>query len=222
MILMITVLVGCIFSLIVLGSCAFMSYDRSVLPNTNSTPSVGRDGNVNIADLFETGGTIGLYKYNPDGLGCTDYDIAGHQMPASVRTSRLGGVLGAVLGFLAFFMILLEFVCCRFWCSRVLIVLSLVSAGLIQLMTFFVFSSQACLPLENFGYRCGLDAGAIWSLVASGVFLLAAFLTCPTPKVSNTMQRIELRERSAMTLPLTHYTTFYDAFIIRQPHLCKS
>ena len=143
--------------------------------------------------------TFGLFKQNPTGQVCTEYDRSLDPYPA-MTASRLCAGIATILAILALLLLLIEFLCCRFWCSRLIVIIILMIASISQAFTLALFLAEPCGGRNGDKYLCSFSQGGIWSMVAAGLFLVEAILTCCTPKsvpllrVVRDMERLSVRD----------------------------
>jgi hypothetical protein len=148
MLLMSAAFIACIFSILCVLSCSFITY--TVPPGFISTSTAeshpfywdenaGEDDPVTFASL-------GLYRFNPNGIGCQDYTFDDSDAPRGVWSARLGGVGAFNLGTLGCLLLLLECMGCRFWCNRVTAAFTFLGAFILQCFTFMMFTTDGkCL-----------------------------------------------------------------------------
>lgn len=138
-----------VFSVLVFQSCAFMDYSMEPLEPDSSKPRDYlqfwryNDNNETTTSL-DTSATLGLYRYSPNNVSaCIEYGIAVDDLPTGFQAARIGSTLGILCGAAAGFLMLVEFICCRFWCSRVIIVFLVLFASIFQLVTFALFAAES-------------------------------------------------------------------------------
>jgi len=192
--LIVAVVVGVGFSISTVASCEFMSY--VLLPgNDNSTldqiPGFADDAGGNNV----TTGTFGLLYYNPGGSGCRPYESIITRESLWLSTAKITGIIAAAAGIATLALLIVETVCCRFVCSRVIIVLLLMTAVICQALTFLVYASSLCLSANDVRYPCIFDSGSTMSVIALCAFLFAALAACPTPKPRPMIKTLMERER---------------------------
>jgi hypothetical protein len=137
-------LTGFALSLSSFRGCDFFIYDLAPVP-TGIEPDV-RAGTENITYV-----KVGLHRYEAEGNGCRkltdDFDI----VDGFFTAARTGNALAILLSLVATILILFEFLCCRFPCSRVLITSLLVSAFFSQSLTFLVYVSDIwCVRMQSY------------------------------------------------------------------------
>ena len=211
-----------VFSLLALLSCDFLEheYPPSLGSSDAYSDTNGRQGDIVFAqgsdmnnnstsiqpediDLAVPIGrptpTFGLFKQNPTGQVCTEYDRSLDPYPA-MTASRLCAGIATILGILALLLLLVEFLCCRYPCSRLIVIIILMIASISQAFTLVLFLAEPCDGRNGDKYLCSFSQGGIWSMVAAGLFLVEATLTCCTPKsvpllrVMRDMERLSVRD----------------------------
>jgi hypothetical protein len=167
---------GFAFSLAALGKCDFFIYEPRNPPSGVEDTRPGILENVTIANL-------GLFKYDFDGQGCRDIPENLDQLSGWFTTAQVGASLAVFLSAAALALLLVDLVCCRFPCSRLLISIFFLIAFICQALTFLVYAAPICDPnYVNGPFPCSPDAGTWLSVVASALFLIVGFLTCCVPK----------------------------------------
>lgn len=111
---------GIVFSCLTLVSCHFLKY-------------IDADGNQ---------GAVGLYRYySVDTLQCINHDDS-VSYSESENAARMGAVVAPMAATIVILIVLVEFCCCRFICSRLLMGLGLIAAQVMQGITFLLFDSE--------------------------------------------------------------------------------
>ena len=111
---------GIVFSAMTVTSCRFVEYV---------------DGNGNP-------GAVGLYLYwNTTMTMCMDLPTF-LEYNASETAARMGGVVALMAASFTLLLLLLEFLCCRFICSKLLMGISVLTAQVMQGITFLFFDSE--------------------------------------------------------------------------------
>mmetsp|Transcript_14571 Transcript_14571/g.22188 ORF Transcript_14571/g.22188 Transcript_14571/m.22188 type:complete len:140 (+) Transcript_14571:41-460(+) len=117
LVLLITIC-GIVLSLLAGSSCYFMQF-------------LDENGNINGS---------GMFRYKAPGESCQKYD-ENRVYDGAENTARFGAVAAPLAAAGALTLILIEFACCRFPCSRVLMSLLYVAAFTSQALTFLLFFS---------------------------------------------------------------------------------
>jgi len=199
-------IIALVFSILTLLSCDFMEYEFPPPIGASDVDIIDSGSNTNSSSALPEGveppyrtPTFGLFKENPTGLVCTQYEDDHDPFPAHIA-SRLASAIATILGILALLLLLVEFLCCRFWCSRLIVIIILMVAGISQAFTLVLFLAEPCGGRNGDKYVCSLSQGGIESIVAAALFLLEAILTCCTPKsipllrVMRDMERLSVRD----------------------------
>lgn len=169
-------------SMATLGSCDFAVYQ--VRPgNTIPVP----------AQINATSVSFGLVSWDPYNTGCVRYtkDLES----TLVLTAQVGGFVGASAGFVVLLILLVEFVCCRFWCSRFFVCLLLILALIGQSLTFLLYASEYCINRADSSYPCTFSAGTGLSIASTVLFLFSAIVVCATPKPKPLVKMFMEQER---------------------------
>lgn len=85
--------------------------------------------------------TVGLYRYDPNYEGCREITDDFDQLSGQFTAARAGASLAAIFGVSGLGLLLVDLLCCRFPCSRLLISLLFVFAFVAQALTFLVFAA---------------------------------------------------------------------------------
>jgi hypothetical protein len=131
-------------------------------------------------------------------------DDANHdQLPTQFRLARLGISIAIIAGLIAALIIVIEFLLCRVFCSRVLINLGSLTAILSIPLTFVMFADSRCNPLavvtNDDGQQvggCSLGDGAEEALIAGALWLVTFILGCVLPKPQPLVRVIRDMERN--------------------------
>jgi hypothetical protein len=191
--LLLAAILAAIFSIAAVRSCEFLEYQRPRGASSNSAIVPTEYRNMTYA-------TLGIYRFSPEGGTCIGYNEP--IVPFSLKTARAGAVLGALLGCFAVLLLLVEFLFCRFWCSRTVIVWTYLAAIICQAISFSPFAGRLCHPEKNISaYFCGIDMGAIWSIVAMGLYLLCSIMACLTPHGKPLMRLVREMEKRQVRDP---------------------
>eukprot|EP00562_Extubocellulus_spinifer_P014205 CAMPEP_0178561082 /NCGR_PEP_ID=MMETSP0697-20121206/11820_1 /TAXON_ID=265572 /ORGANISM="Extubocellulus spinifer, Strain CCMP396" /LENGTH=429 /DNA_ID=CAMNT_0020194361 /DNA_START=152 /DNA_END=1441 /DNA_ORIENTATION=- len=166
-----------VFSLQSLTSCDFLTY--SWPPNGLAPPGVPPD--VTAGDLVGSP-TQGIWKHNPTGGVCIEYANEIRAPGPALRASRLCSVIGSAFGAIALLLLLIELTCCRFWCSRVIVMFVFIIACIGQAFTLTLLLGEVCGGRKGNKYLCDLGNGAKGALVATALYLSAAIFACCIPK----------------------------------------
>ena len=153
-------------------------------PPTSSRAEESSANRTTLKQFLGTSSTLGLYRYDPQDIsgGCRKYELSGSNLGKSFQTARACGILAAIFGSHALLMILVEFLCCRFWCSRNLIIIMLLLACITEALTTVIMLNNACLENKNAPYLCEMHRDSVLAFVASGLYLLSTFLSCLIPR----------------------------------------
>lgn len=200
---LVVAIIALVFSIMTLLSCDFLEYEFPPPIGASDVDIIDSSSNTNSSSALPDGvdrtPTFGLFKENPTGSVCTQYGDD-HDPFAAHTASRLASAIATILGILALLLLLVEFLCCRFWCSRLIVILLLMVAGISQAFTLVLFLAEPCGGRNGDKYVCSLSQGGIESIVAAALFLLEAILTCCTPKsipllrVMRDMERLSVRD----------------------------
>jgi hypothetical protein len=87
-------------------------------------------------------GAVGLYRYySTSDLQCVNHaDTV--QYNESETAARMGAVVAPMAATFCLLIVIVEFCCCRFICSRLFMGLGLVGAQIMQGITFLLFDSE--------------------------------------------------------------------------------
>lgn len=111
---------GIVFSVLTVASCHFLKY-------------IDGDGNQ---------GAVGLYRYyNVSTSQCVNHDDS-VSYNESENAARMGAAVAPMAATFCILVVLVEFCCCRFMCSRLFMGLGLVGAQIMQGITFLLFDSE--------------------------------------------------------------------------------
>eukprot|EP00542_Grammatophora_oceanica_P010362 CAMPEP_0194031928 /NCGR_PEP_ID=MMETSP0009_2-20130614/4980_1 /TAXON_ID=210454 /ORGANISM="Grammatophora oceanica, Strain CCMP 410" /LENGTH=214 /DNA_ID=CAMNT_0038672201 /DNA_START=102 /DNA_END=746 /DNA_ORIENTATION=+ len=160
-----TTIAAIVLSFMTVGSCHFIEYLDS-------------DGKEQYAGLFQF--------YDRTTKSCVAYDD-NFMFDESENAARVSAVLAPLTAFAAVLLVLLEFCCCRFFCSRFLIGFGLMSSLIFQGITLlWLDSDQFCggdIMNEILHQEpCSISHGAIYSAVAVALYFVTGCLIFCTPK----------------------------------------
>jgi len=178
-------------------SCQFLVYSlpTGALPEgivypDNSTMSSNR-----------TKAYIGIYRYadtdNPQ--VCLQYK----QNDTYVKVARTGIWISTICCCIALVSLLLEFCCCRFVCSRLMVNISLIFGAVGIPLCFVVFLHSACNAF-NFAhatYQCSLGGGAYAALIVLALLVVSMIVSCITPKALPLVTVAQRMEAEAVNDP---------------------
>eukprot|EP00565_Helicotheca_tamesis_P003882 CAMPEP_0185726048 /NCGR_PEP_ID=MMETSP1171-20130828/2143_1 /TAXON_ID=374046 /ORGANISM="Helicotheca tamensis, Strain CCMP826" /LENGTH=181 /DNA_ID=CAMNT_0028394323 /DNA_START=200 /DNA_END=745 /DNA_ORIENTATION=- len=158
-------------------------------------------------DHDDTSGSAGLFRYN-DGDSCQEYsdDRTFNEGENVARVSALIATLAAALSIL---LITVEFCCCRFCCSRLIVGCGLITTEICQGLTFLFYGSDTYCDgniLDEIKNQepCSPSHGSVYSIGAIiAYFLCGAIFFCtpkPTPQCSkNDIEAIDEEEYQPAT-----------------------
>jgi len=176
--LVVTTIAGTALSIATLPSCDFLTY--TLIPGNNSTIEGVPWATTSFSNA--TRASFGLVYFQYENQTCAIYSHP-DRMGATYQTGRYGGIIAACLGVVSIAVLAIELVCCRFRCSRVVLVSLLALAVLGQSLTFVLYASDVCFSNKNLaGYPCSFGGGSILSVVAFGLYMCACTIACPAPK----------------------------------------
>ncbi len=162
MVLMVT---GIVFSCLTVSSCHFIKY-------------VDSNGNQ---------GAVGLYRYfDTTTSSCINHDDS-VSYSESENAARTGAVVAPMAASATILILLIEFCCCRFICSRLLMGLGLIAALVMQGITFLIFDSEKFCNgdiITEIMHQepCTVADGAVFSAVAMLLYFMSGVLVFCTPK----------------------------------------
>jgi hypothetical protein len=124
---------------------------------------------------------IGLTRWNPDNMGCRSFEDVG-RLGGAFRTARAGAAFAFLFSCGALALLFIECTLCRLPASRFCTIALLVLAMISQSLTSVAYAAKFCTQDSSNGpYNCGYDTGTTLTIFATGLFLLGALMTCPTP-----------------------------------------
>ena len=117
-----------------LGKCNFFIYEPRRPPDgvDDTRPDILL--NVTIA-------TVGLYRYDANNEGCRDIPDNFDQLAGAFLSAQIGSSLAVITGSVGLALILVDLICCRFPCGRILISIMFQVAFIGQLLGFLVFAA---------------------------------------------------------------------------------
>ena len=174
--------IAVVFSVMAATSCDFLEY---VWPPDGQPPvGVPISSNMTSADIVGTP-VMGLWRHSPSGSGfCVRYDHSIVDVTPSLRGSRLMAVIGGAAGGIALLLLLVELLCCRFWCSRMFIGLLFLIAAVGQALTLCLYLGEVCDGRKGDKYLCNVGGGTIWTIVATVLYMICSLMACATPKAT--------------------------------------
>jgi hypothetical protein len=110
---------GLVFSGMAVASCHFLEF-------------VNGNGEQGAVGLYRVWTTAGECVDHPDSLEYNELE----------KAARMGGVVAPMAAFFTLALVLLEFCCCRFMCSRLVMGVALLTAQVMQGITFLLFDSE--------------------------------------------------------------------------------
>jgi hypothetical protein len=188
-IFLIFAVLGFVFSLLSLRGCDFILYRPGVPPPGTSDNRDPFFQNITTA-------SVGLFKYDPDAEGCRDIsdDIA--DLSWQWTTAQTCAILAFIFGVVALVLALIDFIFCRFPCSRILISFLFIAAFICQILTMLVYTSDLCQPNYHKGqYTCSPELATWLSVVSICLFLFTSILACCIPKPVPVCVRVREQHR---------------------------
>lgn len=126
--------IGMAFSLLTVFSCKFISFSTisSGIPLTLPDPFLNDQANVGLfrAEVAEDGGCL---YYTNDQINGFD---------SAFRTAQIVSYVAVICAMLALFLSTIEFVCCRFCCSKFFLSFFMIFAMITQALTFALYASD--------------------------------------------------------------------------------
>lgn len=131
--------IGIAFSLLTVFSCKFLSYTTlsGVVPSTLPSPFTLSDS-----------ANVGLFRWDNrdeevEDTGCVYYtneEFAGFD--SAMRTAQIVGYVAVICSALALLLSTIEFVCCRFCCSKFFMSFLMICGMVTQALTFALFTTD--------------------------------------------------------------------------------
>ena len=131
------VMLACAFccTLASMANCNYITYEPRE-PPTSDVVDTRPDLLLNVSIV-----SIGLYQYDPDYDGCRKISDDFDQLAGQFTAAQIGVSLAAIFAAAALVLLLIDFLCCRFPCSRFEISLLCVLALVGQALTSLVFAA---------------------------------------------------------------------------------
>ena len=131
--------IGLAFSLLTVFSCRFISYSTILgeIPSTLPPPFLS-SGQANV----------GLFRWDNrdedvEDTGCVYYtNDQIKNFDSAMRTAQIVSYVAVICAGLALFLSTIEFVCCRFCCSKFFLSFFMVFAMITQGLTFAIYASD--------------------------------------------------------------------------------
>lgn len=180
--------IGIAFSLLTVFSCQFVSYFTldGAVPNTLPSPFTLTDtANVGLFrwdNLDEEVENTGCVYYTNDEINSFD---------SAFRTAQIVGYVAVICAALALFLGTIEFVCCRFCCSKFFMSFLMIFAMITQALTFAIYTAD---NLCTNGRFCKMQNGAIFSIVAAGCYFVCSIVVCACPKPVPWIKRVSAED----------------------------
>ena len=121
-------------SIACLGKCNVFIYEPRTPPNgvADTRPDILL--NVTIA-------TVGLFRYDANNQGCRDIPDDFDQLDGAFLAAQVGSSLAVIMGSVGLALILVDLICCRFPCGRILISIMFQVAFIGPLLGFLVYAA---------------------------------------------------------------------------------
>ena len=156
--------IGLVFSILAAGSCDFLSFDL-------------RNGQQ---------GAFGLFTYTNPAGSCTGYRNTEITFSEIEKTARVGAVGAPAFSLAAILLQLVDLICWRVCCGKIIESSLLLLAMIFQFLTFSAFGSQNyCLTIESLrvGDRnCRISTGGIFAIVAFSFYFIGGIVGCFIPE----------------------------------------
>ena len=157
-----------------------------------ATLNIAFTTNWDIFDGFSEG-DIGLFRYEPGDEGCRGYGDR-NELGSMHRWAQNASILSILFLGIAFFIMSIEQLFCRFVGSRLLMILLLLASIIGQSMTFAVYGAEICqgtLRDKELGYSCSFGLGSLHSIVAILCEVFAIVTACFSSKVTPMVKRLQ-------------------------------
>lgn len=173
-------LIAVLMSLSTLGSCRFVSYSNSMPINSASVNNLIDDAILAEGISIISTAELGLISWNPENSGCVRYGNP-DKLSKALKVARVSGVSASLFAMTSLFIIVTEFFCCRFCCSRCMTITLLLIAAACQATTFSAYASDVCVQ-SSIPYSCNYNLGSTFAISAMVLMIASSFLACSAPK----------------------------------------
>lgn len=175
--------IGIAFSLLTVFSCQFISYSTipGAVPNTLPSPF-----------LVSESASVGLFRWDnkeDDNDSCTYYtNDQINNFDSAFRTAQIVGYVAVLCAGLSLLLATVEFVCCRFCCSKFFLSFLMIFAMITQALTFAIYTTDNVCTA---GRSCTMQNGAIFSIAAASCYFVCSIIVCTTPKPVPWIKRVK-------------------------------
>jgi hypothetical protein len=180
--------IGLAFSLLVIFSCRFLSYSTipGTVPSTLPPPfTLSEQANVGLFRWDSTDEQL-------EDTGCVYYtNNEIDNFDSAFRTAQIVGYVSVICVAIALLLSTIEFVCCRFCCSKFFLSFFMICAMVTQSLTFAIWTTDSMCTA---GRTCEMRIGSFFSIIAACFYFVASVIVCTTPKPTPWIKRIKAED----------------------------